>query len=1187
MKTTTSYRPAVSALVPLLCSFLSAAQTPAPPPAPTPAPAAVTSAPEDITEDRTVNTHYNIHQPAPVTFQKLVALPAFCIPAGLTERHALDPKPAGSACAKGSERVETKNAADIVTELQSGTEFIVAKADDQHLAIFCKAKNCRADYVPNAVKQLEDAILQLARPQYAYFKDNPVADNDTADALAKAVPSIIDGLSAEVVTDKTVRIESDRPLNAHENSALDEGIKKDLDRIASKKPIPSPAGKAQAARVDLPVVCLPDSSLAESFKPLNDDGVCDANYHQAQTANAPAIVQELKTALGKTPDFDIGQDGNSVIIACLKGACDGPAFTVLRSGVSRLARPQWPYSQEIDVAKGTSELVAGVLTHGGIKTFVLTESRVRLTSDVPVSDRDRDLYLQAVRERGFGSADPPPLQRMFYQDASNVVGSLSTTPLPEAPETLGEQAPNTGPAAASSSTAAAATTGTGVTVNVSQPAPAPAPTGPAAPSVGPAPSGTVGQGMTAVNDNVVFTDTSNAGLTKQRLRLLTLLDLPRPEVLMNVWSLQASSPKGKEIATSLEMVRKSVEAHNDALQNSIDYGWAYLSRQMKDPDFFDLPFYSYLTRRFVGDSPACEAKPPGDRPAPCITDTQRDRWGLCPAGTYCLGYSSVFEPLRPTFTSILLGMMAARNPVQSVLTTIGCMEGKYEVYPECFPDRPDVAALVNVAASANEPLQCVPGARKAYLDKLPPSQRLSCEVLDKAALEAQRTCKLPVALPLSCFTIQAAKSFLPDNSFSTFSVQELNELAETNIPERARNFVPRQQNFSSTNIGLLRAAVANFLFNYKISQQFPREFGFYSLPHSAQELNALFNPLVVAFNEDVAIFSRTLMERVQDDLPKEQQNILQLWRHNQSFIANGLVTVRGISGVESLIDTDTQSSFDATQAQTLSQIVNNLMSAQAASSTTGSGTGTGSTTGSTTPTPPPLLPSVLNHAVTPLAIVNSLAALTPTPARSLIGRQLTLDVTPHTLPGANSAELDVKLWAQEDSPPTIYPAGSSNGQNDSVSRVARHNVMTRVRVESVKLFDLSTFSAMIQRPRTKFPIIPPFVELPLINGLLSIPLPAAKIYYASSAIVSAIIVPTAADLAYGIEFTADRAVFTDGTWRHVTAQRQFPDQLQIYGYHHAITNCLAMNGLVPIAGGRPDLLPACPQIRFQDLPSER
>ncbi len=234
---------------------------------------------------------------------------------------------------------------------------------------------------------------------------------------------------------------------------------------------------------------------------------------------------------------------------------------------------------------------------------------------------------------------------------------------------------------------------------------------------------------------------------------------------------------------------------------------------------------------------------------------------------------------------------------------------------------------------------------------------------------------------------------------------------------------------------------------------------------------------------------------------------------------------------------------------------------------------------------------LLKGSTTATGIATALSAITPTQTHSIIGRQLTLDVIPHTLPGASSAELDIRLWAQEDSAPTIYSETGST-DNDYTSRVARHNVATRVRVDSVKLFDVSTFTAMVQRPRTKLPIVPPFVEIPLVSSLLSVPLPAAKIYHASSAIVSAIIVPTAADLGYGIVFKDDLGVFREDkkfsrlpySLRVLTQHSQYPETAPIFEYHSAMVKCLAMGGGSPYAalsGG------SCDGFKFTDLPPTR
>ena len=132
-------------------------------------------------------------------------------------------------------------------------------------------------------------------------------------------------------------------------------------------------------------------------------------------------------------------------------------------------------------------------------------------------------------------------------------------------------------------------------------------------------------------------------------------------------------------------------------------------------------------------------------------------------------------------------------------------------------------------------------------------------------------------------------------------------------------------------------------------------------------------------------------------------------------------------------------------------------------------------------------------------------------------------------------------------------------QTDPLSRVARHNVFTRVRVESVKLFEISSFSAMVQRPRKKIPILPvPFVEIPLINDVLGLPLPGAKVYHRSTAIVSAIVVPTAADLAFGIEFLRDRAAVADKTYRNIGSLYQLPKpERALYEFNQRKARCFA------------------------------
>jgi hypothetical protein len=51
--------------------------------------------------------------------------------------------------------------------------------------------------------------------------------------------------------------------------------------------------------------------------------------------------------------------------------------------------------------------------------------------------------------------------------------------------------------------------------------------------------------------------------------------------------------------------------------------------------------------------------------------------------------------------------------------------------------------------------------------------------------------------------------------------------------------------------GLLRSALADFLFNYTMSQHYPHEFAWYALSQSADALNTALGPLVDKLNNDL------------------------------------------------------------------------------------------------------------------------------------------------------------------------------------------------------------------------------------------------------------------------------------------------------------------------------------------------
>ena len=190
------------------------------------------------------------------------------------------------------------------------------------------------------------------------------------------------------------------------------------------------------------------------------------------------------------------------------------------------------------------------------------------------------------------------------------------------------------------------------------------------------------------------------------------------------------------------------------------------------------------------------------------------------------------------------------------------------------------------------------------------------------------------------------------------------------------------------------------------------------------------------------------------------------------------------------------------------------------------------------------------------------------------------------------------MTTQETADPTLYTNGKSD--TDNLSRMAKHTTETKVRLESAKLFEISTFTALLQRSRRNFPLIPPFVEIPYINSILSLPLPGAKEYHISTAIMSAVVVPTAADLASGLVFTDDRvATIRDSTkagtcaltlrdsenclLRRAVSTSQWP-AYSIREYHKAMIRCFS--GGRYFAATSQDNNTGCGTLQFDTLPPD-
>ena len=639
-------------------------------------------------------------------------------------------------------------------------------------------------------------------------------------------------------------------------------------------------------------------------------------------------------------------------------------------------------------------------------------------------------------------------------------------------------------------------------------------------------------------DLLLFSDATpgdDAAIVEKK-RVLAMLDLPRPEMIINAWVMQNSTTDPVAMGGFNNIVHRIVTNNNDALQLAVLRGWNVVKDQISHPENVDKFFYKYVSGRYIAEPMVQPAPQTADQAAQQALDlTQpsspldpvRKQLGLCEENRYCLGYANIFQPLKPRLTDLLLAVIAAKDPVALVEAAVTEMQ----------------KPIGSTSADMDFQKQMTKALNLKDIGQDKETQQDNCEVKDLRQMQAATPGRGRAPLQLQCFQASARLLLAPSPSPSP--------------------------------LGLMRAAIADFLFNYKLSQQYPHQFAPYDLSQSADALNSALSPLIDAFNRDISAYQTYLRAELSIEVNEfnaqhDHRVIKRIFGSDKpSFFNDGLVTVRTISGKYTTVDTASQSFLDASTAPQLSDLANAITGA-----TPPGGTSNLTAKGK-------LAPNILDNLSFNEAqvLIGALKSYQTTQAQ--IGRGLTVDAIPRSLNGASSAEIDVTLNADESAAPTYY-GGMHAGSDLNLSRVAKHDTSTRVRVESIKLFEVSSFSAILQRSRPRFPLIPPFVELPYIGTIAGIPLPAAKEYHNSTAILSAIVVPTAADLAYGLTFQSDRVVDPSRACQWPTTLEQKIEQpakpfcqlrralslsdidkQPIRNFHKAVIHCLSTDMIAP------------------------
>ena len=307
-------------------------------------------------------------------------------------------------------------------------------------------------------------------------------------------------------------------------------------------------------------------------------------------------------------------------------------------------------------------------------------------------------------------------------------------------------------------------------------------------------------------------------------------------------------------------------------------------------------------------------------------------------------------------------------------------------------------------------------------------------------------------------------------------------------------FASQKSATGTSALGQMRAALVDFLYQYKRMIYYPNEFDPYEEPLAADTLDSAFAPMVDAFNDDMSVFQNELQVQCAKKLGEKK---------NLTYGYGGVVSVKVLGEETGTVDTATQNFFDATPAVTLNDVLSNLQTEGAS-----------------------VKKSPLSSLVTSLAPAKAVELMTglgmafsPKATTAELGRGLDLTVTAHTLSGAYGADLDLDLKSTENGA-GLSQEGSSKKTDDLNSRVSQHTVNTKVRVNSMKLFKISTLGSVLARGRKPWELVDP-VEIPLLGPLVKVPRKPAEVYTQSLVFVDAIVVPTAADLGFGVPIQPD------------------------------------------------------------------
>ena len=562
-------------------------------------------------------------------------------------------------------------------------------------------------------------------------------------------------------------------------------------------------------------------------------------------------------------------------------------------------------------------------------------------------------------------------------------------------------------------------------------------------------------------------------------RTIAKIDQPRPRASLDVWAVQIAGEEPESLEAVTPKIEELTSAYNEAMSHSLIGGWSYLTTHAN----LDALLKSYIAGVTIARNGQC-----------CYVGETRQQAMASGQPGYGLGYQTLLNPVTPNLIDMLVNIVAQRDPKTAAKGVIDAMEGPLNTSRDkpdpdrCSSDCSVKATAISINASQPDGTWCRQRDVLAY-------QAWKAAQCDQGC-SAKVGIVVPPSLALSCVRREI----------------EGHLLATAGKDEKP----------NTSAIGQMRAAIAEFLYQYKLMATYPNDFHAYLEPMSADTLDTALLPIVDAFYDDLGVFQETMEDQVYTLLKAKKI----------SYSASGLVSMKMIAGTQGTVNSTSQNSFQMLQASSAADVSDAIASIK------------------TDPT---------------TAASKLIKLMTPTPVTATLGKELNLTSTVHSLSGAYGMELDLLIDSAENGTPQLVTSGTATTKTDDLnSRVTTHHLQTKVRVDSLKLFEVSTARSLVARGQAPWVPLDPYFEVPVLSQLVKKPRKPKSVFTQSLLFINALVVPTAIDLGYGNPITADA---TEARGQSTNQALQEAEDLAglttdssrfvIDDYHAQVVSCLA------------------------------